>query len=254
MPRFNDKSSALIIGASGGIGLALTKQLLADHRFANVFATAREPDSNAELKSLRDQHQSLQLVSLEADKPASFTRLADHIQTQDVRLSLVVYSAGLLHENDSVAPEKRLEDIDLKAMEQVFAVNAFGPALMFQAFLPLMIKKHTSVMAAVSARVGSIEDNRLGGWYSYRASKSALNQLMCTAAIEARRRFKKCILTCVHPGTTDTALSKPFQANVPADKLFDPEFVAKRFMAIFEDLEIEDSGCFLAWDGQKIPW
>jgi NAD(P)-dependent dehydrogenase (short-subunit alcohol dehydrogenase family) len=109
-------------------------------------------------------------------------------------------------------------------------------------------------MAVVSARVGSIADNRLGGWYAYRASKAALNQIMRTATIEARRRFKGCILTCVHPGTTDTALSKPFQANVPEGKLFSPTFVAERFMAIFNDLEVDDSGAFLAWDGQTIPW
>jgi len=254
MPKFDPDSTAVVIGASGGIGLAMTRKLLADSRFSQVIATCRDPEHAEDLLDLTEQFDSLQLTDLEATDPDSFSRLSAHLQDHNLKPDLVIYCAGLLHSGSQVQPEKRLEDIELSAMERVFAVNTFGPALMFKSLLPLLGRNDRCVMAVISARVGSIEDNRLGGWYAYRASKAGLNQIMRTATIEARRRFKGCILTCVHPGTTDTGLSRPFQSNVPANKLFSPEFVAERFMAIFEGLKAEDSGAFLAWDGESIPW
>ncbi len=254
MPQFKSDSTALIIGASGGIGLALVQRLLADARFSRVVATCRDPDRSDALRSLQPANPRLDLVALDVTRADSVDHLAERLVGDGQRPSLVFYCAGLLHAGDSVQPEKRLEDIDLAAMQRVFAVNTFGPALIFKAVLPLMARDRPTVMAVVSARVGSISDNRLGGWYAYRASKAAVNQLLRTAAIEARRRFKTCVLTCLHPGTTDTALSRPFQANVPEGKLFEPSFVAERFMTIVETLGAEDSGSFLAWDGKPIPW
>lgn len=254
MPRFDSESNALVIAASGGIGLAMTRKLLKDSRFTRVIATCRNPQQSDELNALARQYNALELVALDVTDADDFTRLGDSLKAQDIQPQLVIYCAGLLHDGARVQPEKRLEDIELDAMERVFAVNIFGPALMFKTLLPLFGRRQRCVMAVISARVGSIEDNRLGGWYAYRASKAALNQIMRTATIEARRRFKGCILTCVHPGTTDTALSRPFQSNVPEDQLFSPDFVARRFMAIFEGLDVDDSGAFLAWDGKPIPW
>jgi NAD(P)-dependent dehydrogenase (short-subunit alcohol dehydrogenase family) len=254
MPRFDSGATALVIGASGGIGLAMTRHLLADPRFARVIASCRDPRRDGELHGLGREHHRLEQVALDATDPEAFLRLGADLRDRDIRPALVIYCAGLLHDGDRLQPEKRLEEIELDALQRVFAVNTFGPALMFKSLLPLFGRHDPCVMAVVSARVGSIEDNRLGGWYAYRASKAGLNQIMRTAKIEARRRFKGCILACVHPGTTDTALSRPFQANVPEDKLFPPAFVAERFMSIFEALEIEDSGAFLAWDGAPIPW
>jgi len=253
MPQFTRDATALIIAASGGIGLAMTRHLLADDRFSRVIATGRDPENASELKSLSASHSALELVALDVTQAGDFDALAADLKRRGVRPQLIVYCAGLLHEG-ALQPEKRLEDIEPDALQRVFAVNAFGPALMYRSLLPLLGRNSPCLAAVVSARVGSIEDNRLGGWYAYRSSKAALNQIMRTATIEARRRFKGCILTCVHPGTTDTSLSRPFQANVPDEKLFSPEFVAERFMAIFEGLEVEDSGAFLAWDGQPIPW
>ena len=254
MPDFHDSSTAVVIGASGGIGLALTERLLGDVRFERVIAGCRSPERSTELTRLAGDRTAMELAAIDATRPETISALAESLKTRGIRPSLVIYCAGLLHRGDAIQPEKRLEDIDAAAMNEVFAVNAFGPALVFKALLPLMAREQPSVMAAISARVGSIEDNRLGGWYAYRASKAALNQFMRTASIEARRRFKSCILTCLHPGTTDTALSKPFQANVPEGKLFSTSFVAERFLDIIEGLEVEDSGSFLAWDGEVIPW
>lgn len=254
MPCFDSESTALVIGASGGIGLALTRNLLADSRFSRVIATCRDPQRSGELNALSRQHEDLALLALDVTDRDAFLQLGAILRDRSVKPALVVYCAGLLHDGSRLQPEKRLEDIELDALQRVFAVNTFGPALMLKSLLPLFGRNDPCVMAVISARVGSIEDNRLGGWYAYRASKSALNQIMRTATIEARRRFKGCILTCLHPGTTDTALSRPFQANVPEDKLFTAEFVAERFMAIFEGLEVADSGAFLAWDGKPIPW
>jgi len=254
MPRFESDSAALVIGASGGIGFAMTQALLADPRFSRVIATSRDLQQEDKLKTMASEQNGLEQVALDVTCPNDFTRLGDDLKARGLKPALMIYCAGVLHAGPQVQPEKRLEDIELDALQRVFAVNAFGPALMFRYLLPLLGRHHPCVVAVVSARVGSIEDNHLGGWYAYRASKAGLNQIMRTATIEARRRFKGCILTCVHPGTTDTALSQPFQANVPEGKLFSADFVAERFMAIFEALETDDSGAFLAWDGKPIPW
>ncbi|MEN1727113.1 MAG: SDR family NAD(P)-dependent oxidoreductase [Pseudomonadota bacterium] len=254
MPQFETRSTALIIGASGGIGLALVQRLIDDDRFHQIIATARQPDQCQALAELAATRDGLELHALDATNPHAVSALADRLRERSIRPRLIMYCAGLLHDEGVVRPEKRLEDIEADAMARVFAVNTIGPALVLKAFLPLVPRQAPSVVALVSARVGSIKDNRLGGWYAYRSSKAALNQLMRTASIEARRRFKQSILLCLHPGTTDTALSRPFQANVPEHKLFEPAFVAERFLAIVDELEIEDSGAFLAWDGATIPW
>jgi NAD(P)-dependent dehydrogenase (short-subunit alcohol dehydrogenase family) len=135
-----------------------------------------------------------------------------------------------------------------------FAVNALGPALVMRHLLPLMRREGKAVLAVMSARVGSIGDNRLGGWYAYRASKAALNQFMKTASIEAARRYRNVIVLALHPGTTDTGLSAPFQANVPEGKLFSSAFVAERLLEVIEQTGPDDSGSFRAWDDSEIPW
>jgi len=167
----------------------------------------------------------------------------------------VVNTTGVLHDSSlGVFPEKRLEDLKWSSFESLMRINAFSNALLLQYLLPKYKKDQPTYFAALSARVGSISDNRIGGWYSYRASKAALNQLLKTASIETKRRHPQLILAALHPGTTDTDLSKPFQANVPAEKLFTPQFVAERLMSVLMGLTPEDSGGFFAWDGQSIPY
>ncbi|MFW5815456.1 MAG: SDR family NAD(P)-dependent oxidoreductase [Wenzhouxiangella sp.] len=252
---FPDSGTALVIGASGGIGLALVRQLLESERVGQVIACSRSPDRSEGLCTLRQRYgQRLDLMALDVTCPPTIAAAAERLKQARLRPQLVLNAAGLLHDQDGLAPEKRLEDLDLESLQRVFAVNALGPALCLRHFLPLMARDGKAVFAALSARVGSIGDNRLGGWYAYRSSKAALNQLLRTASIEARRRFANVIIAALHPGTTDTALSAPFQANVPDDKLFTPEFVATRLLQVIDELNSDDSGGFFAWDGRPIPW
>jgi NAD(P)-dependent dehydrogenase (short-subunit alcohol dehydrogenase family) len=252
---FSAGGCALVQGASRGIGLALVEALLNSPHFDTVIACCRHPQAADGLRGLVEQSPGrLQLMALDVTDPASVQSLAMALKERQLAPSLVVNVAGLLHDGDQLQPEKRLEDIKLASLERVFAVNAFGPALVMKHLLPLMAREGKAVMAFLSARVGSIGDNRLGGWYAYRSSKAAMNQFMKTASVEAQRRFRNVILTALHPGTTDTDLSAPFQANVPAGKLFTPAFVAERLLQVIDELAPADSGSFRAWDGQPIEW
>jgi NAD(P)-dependent dehydrogenase (short-subunit alcohol dehydrogenase family) len=165
---------------------------------------------------------------------------------------LVIVASGILH-GDGVRPEKHWGELDAAALSRVFAVNSIGPALVAKHFLPLLPRQGRSVFAAISARVGSIEDNRLGGWYAYRASKAALNMLLRNFAIELARRAPEAVCIGLHPGTVDTPLSKPFQGNVAPGKLFPPEVSATHLLRVIEEVDAADSGRVFAWDGSPIP-
>lgn len=147
-----------------------------------------------------------------------------------------------------------MRELDRASMTEVFTVNAIGPALIAKHFLPRLRKDHKAVFAALSARVGSIGDNRLGGWTSYRASKAALNMILRTLAIEQRRSAKNSVVAALHPGTVDTGLSKPFQGRVPDSQLFGPHRAALALLGVIEQLTAEDSGGFFAWDGTAIDF
>jgi NAD(P)-dependent dehydrogenase (short-subunit alcohol dehydrogenase family) len=168
-------------------------------------------------------------------------------------ISRVCICHGLLH-TDSLWPEKRLEDIKPEALHEIFQANAVVPALWLKLLHRVLKGKQPTIVAALSARVGSISDNRLGGWYAYRSSKSALNMLLQNIAIEYARRVKNVKLISFHPGTTDTALSKPFQAAVPEGKLFTPEFVAERLTGIMDNAEVDGQLSYLDWDNKVIPY
>ncbi len=252
---FPDPAVALVQGASRGIGLALTASLAADRRFGRILACCRNPNEAKALTELAAANSGrIVLHPLDITRERSVVDLSAMLDDNELRPSLVLNVSGLLHDGDEVQPEKRLEDLSLEQLERVFAVNALGPAILLRELLPRMAKNDKAVLAALSARVGSIGDNRLGGWYAYRSSKAALNQLLRTAAIEARRRFRNVIVAALHPGTTDTALSRPFQGNVPAGKLFSTEFVAERLLDVIGGLKPDESGNFYAWDGSQIEW
>jgi NAD(P)-dependent dehydrogenase (short-subunit alcohol dehydrogenase family) len=151
-------------------------------------------------------------------------------------------------------PEKSLAALDRDSLSRVFALNAFAPVLLAKALLPLLGPGAPRVFASLSARVGSIGDNRLGGWYAYRASKAAQNQLLHTLAIEWRRTHPHATCVVLHPGTVDTPLSRPFQANLAADALFTPDAAARRLLGIIAGVTPADSGRFIAWDGSQVPW
>ena len=228
-------SSAVIIGASGGIGDALEAALVDEGAYDKVWGFARSR-SGAQYLDLTDEASIAAAAALVSQGPSP---------------SLVIIATGLLHDGEH-GPEKSLKEIDLDWMAKNFAINTIGPALIAKHFIPLLPKTGTPIFAALSARVGSISDNLLGGWYSYRASKAALNMLIRNLAIEARRSNDRSIIVGLHPGTVDTPLSKPFQANLSPGKLFESERAALQLLDVIEGLKVKDSGKLFAWDGEEI--
>ena len=174
--------------------------------------------------------------------------MADEVGSVD----LLINCAGILHESDQVTPDRRLQDIDRRSVLRSFEVNALGALLVLREFEVLLKRSAAARVMALSARVGSIEDNRLGGWFGYRASKAALNQLIRTAAIEWSRLPRPILCVAMHPGTVDTELSRPFSRG--ARTIFPPTLAAEQLLDVLHGLGVEDSGGFFAWDGSRIPW
>lgn len=229
-------ASAVVIGATGGIGGAIADALEEEGGHARVWRFGRSLTGDAHL-DLTD----------EASIEAAAARVAAGPPP-----SLILVATGILGEG-ARGPEKALRDIDPDWLARMFAVNTIGPALVAKHFLPLMPRTGTPVFAALSARVGSISDNRLGGWHGYRASKAALNMLIRNFAIDAARRNDRSIVVGLHPGTVDTALSAPYRGTVAPGKLFDPERAALQLLDVVEGLKPGDSGKVFAWDGVEIP-
>ncbi len=255
MDTLNAESTALVVGASGGIGHAFVRRLLAESPVRRVWAATRSPRS-PDLMALGEAYgDRLAPVVVDILDEQSIADLARHIGGRDPRLHLLINAFGFLHDREAdIWPEKRLEDITPEAMLRNYRVNTLAPALIARHFLPLLNHRERAVFASLSARVGSIGDNRLGGWYSYRTSKAAQNMFTRGLAIECGRRAKRVICLALHPGTTDTGLSEPFQGRVPEDKLFSPDFAAGKLLERIDGASAEDSGGFFAWDGAPIPW
>lgn len=250
-----ETAAVLVQGASSGIGLAFTRRLLEDVPDARVFATSRDPSSAEELMSLAIKYRErLHCLAMDVTDEASIEAAAQRVGDTVKRLDLLINCAGVLHDLDGLAPEKRLEDVTPRNLERSFRVNAFGPLLVAKHFLRLLNHDRRAVFASISARIGSIEDNRLGGWYAYRASKAAQNQFTRTLAIECGRRAKNLIVIAFHPGTTDTRLSKPFQANVPPEQLASADETTRSLCETIASLGPEDSGEFRNWRGEPLPW
>jgi len=239
---------AVIIGGRGGIGAAFTAAVLADHPDNTVLATSRDPAWVAEHLAPRAARRRVDITA-EADVEA----LAAHITTEGWAPNLIINTAGLLHDG-SLQPERTIRRLDPADLRRSFDVNALGVALLLKHLLPLVPRKERAVIASLSARIGSIGDNRLGGWYSYRAAKAAQNMLLKTASIEAKRRWPELIVAALHPGTVASELSAPFQRSVPAHKLFAPEHAVAQLSAVISGLRAENSGEFYAYDGEPIEW
>ncbi len=253
IPELNSDANVLICGASRGIGLALCAALLARDDVAQVWAVAREASSSTGLAKLAEQYgQRLQRVDCDARNEQALEALASETLEGCEHLHLVISALGILHQ-DGAKPEKGLAQLTLASMQASFATNTFAPILLLKHLLPLL-RKQPATFAALSARVGSIGDNRLGGWYSYRASKAALNQLLHTASIELKRLNQASTVLAIHPGTTDTELSQPFQANVPEGQLFEAAFSAERIIEVVGAHGPADSGTFWDWDDKPIVW
>ncbi|MCX7072851.1 MAG: SDR family NAD(P)-dependent oxidoreductase [Gammaproteobacteria bacterium] len=246
--------NALIIGGTRGIGLALVEALLADPAYRHVVTAGRSVDGHPELDRLAARHgDRCERLPLDLADEASIAAAAATLQARRPALHLLITTAGLLH-GDGLNPERRLAEIRPDHLLASYAVNAVGPILIAKHFHGLLAHGERAVLATLSARVGSIGDNRLGGWYAYRAAKAAQNQLMHTAAIELARRARELIVVSLHPGTVETGLSAPFRGNVAAEKLFTPAYAAERLLSVIAGLGRESSGRFYAWDGSEIPW
>jgi NAD(P)-dependent dehydrogenase (short-subunit alcohol dehydrogenase family) len=236
-----------VIGAGGGIGAEFVRQLSLDERVARIHAFARRPAAGTtDLGRITTQ-------PIDITDESSVSDAAD-VAVREGSLDAVIVATGILHRGDTLRPEKGLREIDPSSMSEVLAINALGPALVAKHFLPHLRRDTKTVFAALSARVGSISDNRFGGWVSYRASKAALNMILKTLAIEHARRFPGSIIVGLHPGTVDTGLSAPFQSRVPKDRLFTPEKAVKQLLLVIDSLTSADSGNLLAWDGSTIEF
>lgn len=243
IPSIVRPSCAVVVGASGGLGRAFVAHLVREAGFAPVHALSR---------SGGDVGAGTQAGIVEITDEASIKAAAAEIAAAGVPVGVTIVATGLLHGRE-LRPEKTWRELDPDQLAESFRVNAVGPALVAKHLLPLMPRRGKAVFAALSARVGSIGDNRLGGWYGYRASKAALNQLIRTLAIELARGRPDAICIGLHPGTVDTELSRPFQAGVPAGRLFTSAEAAERLLHLIEAATPRDSGAVLAWDGAVVP-
>ena len=244
----NQGTAALVLGASGGLAQAIISELMADAGIDTVIAVSR----NAAPEHFATGPATPVWIETEYSEPA-MAAVVEQLQPFAGRITRVVICHGILH-SDTLWPEKRLEDINAESLQTVFQANTVVPVLWLKLLHRLLKSKQRCVVAALSARVGSIGDNQLGGWYAYRSSKAALNMMLRTLSIEYGRRVKNVKIISFHPGTTDTALSKPFQASVPSDKLFTPQFVAERLCGIMAQAEIDGELSYLDWDNKAIPW
>lgn len=243
--------TALVVGASRGIGLAITQQLLQEQGIQRVYASYRHAGTAEGLLEINDER--LQTIRADVTNPVDLQGLAADIKANGDHPDFVINAAGILHEK-GLQPEKSLSQCRQDALMRLFLVNSVGPLMLARAVIPLMPKNRPGHFAVLSAMVGSIGDNRLGGWYGYRASKAALNQFMRTLAVECRRTHPQLCITAIHPGTTDTSLSRPFQTNVRPGKLYTVAQSAARILKEVKAAQAEQSGHFINWDGKPIPW
>lgn len=243
LSSFGSDLHALVIGASGGIGRAIVDELVADPQVSQVTAYSR---SGVNHNSGKVSSHRIELLDVDS--------IASAASNVPKAIDLLIVATGILSGGNKFPPEKSIREFDASAFATLYAVNAIGPAIIAQHFLPLMNKRTRSVFAALSARVGSIQDNRLGGWAAYRMSKSALNMMLRTAAIELSRRSPNAIVVGLHPGTVDTSLSSPFTKKLKADKLFSPTESAAMLLGVIDGLATEDTGGFFAFDGSSIEF
>ncbi len=250
LSSFPSELNIAVIGASGGIGAAMVELLSEDSlhdgsRITSIHAFSRGP-CRAELPNVTYGH-----IDLEDEASiAAAARLAANNRPLD----LVFVASGILWEGDELRPEKAMREIGSAGLMRLFAINAAGPTLVAKHFLPKLRKDSKTLFAAISARVGSISDNRLGGWYSYRASKAALNMLLRTLAIEHARLWPQSVIAGLHPGTVDTELSRPFTARTPREQLFSAEKSARCLADVMDKLGPEDTGRTFAWDGSRVEF
>jgi len=229
----NKDNLAVIVGATGAIGNAIANEI-ENLGFKDVLKVGTNTTP-----------------SIDFNNESTILKTIEFVKNINKPISILFDATGILHHNNSM-PEKTLKNIDIDFAKKNFLINAIGPALLIKHFVPLLDNEDKAVFATLSAKVGSISDNGYGGWYSYRASKSALNQFIKTASIETKVKNKKAIIVALHPGTVKSKLSEPFQKiNL---KIQNPEESAKNLIKVINTLDYDKTGKFLNWDGSEIPW
>jgi NAD(P)-dependent dehydrogenase (short-subunit alcohol dehydrogenase family) len=237
--------SAAVFGASGGIGAAVADILLKDSNAERIYTGRRGPAAATG---------KVMPFAFDLTNEDSIAAAAAMIAGQGIALRLIFIATGILHDGEAVQPEKSYRQQSPENYARMFAVNAAGPALIGKHFLPLMPRSGRTIFAAVSAKVGSTSNNRLGGWHAYRASKAALNMIVRNFAVEQSRTNSEAFAVTLHPGTVDTTLSQPFQRGVPDGKLFTPQHSAASMLTVLAGLQEGDSGKLFAWDGSEISY
>lgn len=244
---------ALVVGATRGIGLEFCRFLLKDDRVERLFCTHRTSPTTELLNLQKSYQQRVSLLQMDVTQEKQIESALQEVGSSVDALDLVIYCVGVLHDGD-LTPEKSLRHLKSENLLYSFQVNSIGAALLAKHLVPLLDRNKPGLFAGISAKVGSIGDNHLGGWYGYRASKAALNMFLRTIALEYRHRCPSTIVVSLHPGTTDTRLSEPFQENVPKDQLSSVRETVALLSGVMANLEIEESGKFLSWSGNEIPW
>ena len=237
------KKTVAVIGSRGAIGNAVVDTLLADESVEAVFKFSRAENTEHDDK--------VKHIFIDIEDEESIKQATESLP-EDTKFDLIFVATGILHDEKNVFPEKSIKDISFDKLIKVLTINTIGPTLVGKYFIPYLRKDSKSTFAFLSARVGSISDNKLGGWYSYRAIKTALNQIIRNFSIEVARSNKNAIFIGLQPGTVKSFLSKPFEKNVKSENLFTPEFSAKKMLEVIEKLDSSDSGKVFAWDGEEI--
>lgn len=232
-----------IIGSSGAIGNSISKLLKSEISVESVYNFSRTAISESSEKEKN--------IYIDIENEDSIIESIKKIP-KDIKFDLIFVATGILHNDKDIYPEKSIKDISGNKLKKVLMVNTIGPALIGKYFIPFLNKNNRNVFAILSARVGSISDNKIGGWYSYRASKSALNQIIKNFSIEIKRSNPNSIFVGLQPGTVNSNLSKPFQKNVNSKNLFSPDYSAKKLLDVINNLSNEDTGKLFAWDGEEI--
>ena len=237
------KKNVAVSGSSGAIGNAISKILQNNESIETVYNFSR----STSIKSSKKEKNFF----IDIENEDSIKRSVKNIP-ENIKFDLVFVATGILHDNEDIYPEKSIRDISEVKLKKVLMVNTIGPTLVGKYFIPFLDKNKKNVFAFLSARVGSISDNKIGGWYSYRASKTALNQIIKNFSIEVKRSNPNSIFVGLQPGTVKSNLSKPFEKNVNSSNLFSPEYSAEKLLKVINDLTLEDTGKFFAWNGEEI--
>jgi NAD(P)-dependent dehydrogenase (short-subunit alcohol dehydrogenase family) len=230
-----------VIGSSGAIGNAFLEHYIKDESVENIFSFSR---SNISIENNKVIH-----GLIDVENETSIQKASQSLE--EVKLDEIIIASGLLHTED-FGPEKSIKDLKADNILKILSVNTVGPAIVGKYFLPLLNKKNKSVMAFLSARVGSISENKLGGWYSYRASKAALNQIIKNFSIEINRVNPQAIILGLQPGTVESNFSQPFKKNVKEGNLFTAEYSVSMLLDVINSSTTKDSGKLIGWDGEEI--